>query len=51
MAAAFTSTADLAVLARRLEGELLVDDMARRVYSTDASEYQERPLAVALPAC
>jgi len=50
MAAAFTSTADLAVLARRLEGELLVDDMARRVYSTDASEYQERPLAVALPA-
>ena len=42
--------ADLAALARRLEGQLLVDDAARRIYATDASEYQERPLAVALPA-
>ena len=39
----------LAALASRLEGELLVDDLSRTIYSTDASEYQERPLAVALP--
>jgi FAD/FMN-containing dehydrogenase/Fe-S oxidoreductase len=41
--------ADLRVLAVRLEGDLLVDDVSRTIYSTDASEYQERPLAVALP--
>jgi FAD/FMN-containing dehydrogenase/Fe-S oxidoreductase len=39
----------LAELARRLEGEVRADDVARAIYSTDASEYQERPLAVALP--
>jgi FAD/FMN-containing dehydrogenase/Fe-S oxidoreductase len=39
----------LAELARRLTGELRLDDVARRIYSTDASEYQQRPLAVALP--
>jgi FAD/FMN-containing dehydrogenase/Fe-S oxidoreductase len=39
----------LADLARRLEGELRADAVARAIYSTDASEYQERPLAVALP--
>jgi len=44
-----TSTAGLAALADRLSGDLLVDDLARTIYSTDASEYQERPLAVALP--
>jgi FAD/FMN-containing dehydrogenase/Fe-S oxidoreductase len=37
-------------LAARLTGELRVDDVARTIYSTDASEYQERPLAVAFPA-
>ena len=37
-------------LAARLEGELRIDDLTRTIYSTDASEYQERPLAVALPA-
>lgn len=36
-------------LAARLAGELRLDDVARTIYSTDASEYQERPLAVALP--
>ena len=40
---------DLTALARRFEGELLVDALARAAYATDASEYQERPLAVALP--
>jgi FAD/FMN-containing dehydrogenase/Fe-S oxidoreductase len=39
----------LADLARRLAGDLRVDDLARTIYSTDASEYQERPLAVAIP--
>jgi FAD/FMN-containing dehydrogenase/Fe-S oxidoreductase len=44
------AAADLDALARRLAGDLLVDDLARTIYATDASEYQERPLAVALPA-
>ena len=39
----------LAALAARLDGELLVDDTTLTIYATDASEYQERPLAVALP--
>jgi FAD/FMN-containing dehydrogenase/Fe-S oxidoreductase len=39
----------LAALGRRLAGELLVDGLTLTAYSTDASEYQERPLAVALP--
>jgi FAD/FMN-containing dehydrogenase/Fe-S oxidoreductase len=43
------ATVDLAPLAATLDGELLVDDLARTIYATDASEYQERPLAVALP--
>ncbi|NCY02043.1 MAG: FAD-binding oxidoreductase [Planctomycetia bacterium] len=42
--------ARLASLATRLEGELRLDDLARTIYATDASEYQERPLAVAVPA-
>jgi len=41
--------ADLKRLADTLEGDLLVDDLARTIYATDASEYQERPLAVAIP--
>jgi len=40
---------DLASLAARLEGELCTDGLALACYSTDASEYQERPLAVAFP--
>ncbi|MFM8413856.1 MAG: FAD-binding and (Fe-S)-binding domain-containing protein [Planctomycetota bacterium] len=40
----------LRALASRLDGELRLDDVALAIYSTDASEYQERPLAVALPA-
>jgi FAD/FMN-containing dehydrogenase/Fe-S oxidoreductase len=42
-------TATLADLAARLPGRVLLDDLTRTIYSTDASEYQERPLAVALP--
>ncbi|MBM4057660.1 MAG: FAD-binding oxidoreductase, partial [Planctomycetes bacterium] len=41
--------ARLARLADSLDGELLVDESWRAIYATDASEYQERPLAVALP--
>ncbi|MFZ4484924.1 MAG: FAD-binding oxidoreductase, partial [Chthoniobacterales bacterium] len=36
-------------LASRLEGDLLDDRTMRRLYATDASEYQEMPLAVAFP--
>ena len=40
---------ELAELAAKIAGELRVDDLSRAIYSTDASEYQEKPLAVALP--
>ncbi len=43
------SSSVLTSLAARLEGDLLVDSLARTAYATDASEYQERPLAVTLP--
>ena len=33
----------------RGDHQLLTDDLTRAIYSTDASEYQERPLAVACP--
>jgi hypothetical protein len=39
----------LSALAAQLEGELHWDTTLRRVYATDASEYQELPAAVALP--
>lgn len=41
--------AELALLASRLAGELHRDHVMRTLYATDASEYQEKPLAVALP--
>ncbi len=40
---------ELAELAARLEGPLHTGQMMRSLYATDASEYQEMPLAVALP--
>jgi FAD/FMN-containing dehydrogenase/Fe-S oxidoreductase len=43
------SSPPLGDLAARLRGKLLLDDVTRTIYATDASEYQERPLAVALP--
>ncbi len=39
----------LRALAARLDGELHHDRLSRTLYATDASEYQELPLAVALP--
>jgi FAD/FMN-containing dehydrogenase len=36
-------------LAAELDGELLFDSLHRRLYSTDASIYQQEPLAVAYP--
>ncbi|MEW4453518.1 FAD-linked oxidase C-terminal domain-containing protein [Bremerella sp. JC817] len=36
-------------LATKLQGTLHVDDTWRRLYSTDASAYQQMPLAVAIP--
>ncbi|MEO6994312.1 MAG: FAD-binding protein, partial [Lacunisphaera sp.] len=43
------SSTDLESLAARLTGELHFDRTMRSLYATDASEYQEMPLAVALP--
>ena len=40
---------DLSSLATRLTGELHFDATMRALYATDASEYQETPVAVALP--
>ncbi|NND96875.1 MAG: FAD-binding oxidoreductase, partial [Pirellulaceae bacterium] len=37
-------------LASDLDGEFHSGDLVRRIYSTDASAYQELPLAVAIPA-
>lgn len=36
-------------LARSMNGELHTGDLMRRIYSTDASAYQEMPVAVAIP--
>lgn len=44
-----TSLSDLPQLAARLSGALHFDHAMRTLYATDASEYQEMPLAVALP--
>lgn len=41
--------ASLVELQSQLDGELRIDSVARKVYSTDASAYQETPLAVAIP--
>jgi FAD/FMN-containing dehydrogenase/Fe-S oxidoreductase len=43
------ATPPLDRLAASLEGDVHLDDLARTIYATDASEYQERPLAVACP--
>jgi len=40
---------DLDALADRLEGTLHTGKLMRALYATDASEYQEQPLAVAMP--
>ena len=37
-------------LASELDGELHSGQLMRRLYSTDASAYQEMPLAVAIPS-
>ncbi len=42
-------TAALDQLAAQLAGDLQRDEAMRRLYATDASEYQEMPVAVALP--
>lgn len=41
--------AALSGLRDRFEGELHLDDTIRKLYSTDASAYQEMPVAVAIP--
>lgn len=42
-------SSDLQILAARLTGELHFDRTMRSLYATDASEYQEMPVAVAFP--
>lgn len=37
-------------LQRQLEGELLLDEMSRVLYATDASNYEIEPLGILLPA-
>jgi FAD/FMN-containing dehydrogenase/Fe-S oxidoreductase len=41
--------AQLLELKKTLEGDLYTDDMHRRLYATDASDFREVPLAVARP--
>ena len=36
-------------LAKKFDGEIQLDGLTRKIYSTDASAYQEKPLAVAFP--
>jgi FAD/FMN-containing dehydrogenase/Fe-S oxidoreductase len=48
---AVPAPADFAGLAAQLEGELHTGRTMRLLYATDASEYQELPLAVAFPRC
>ncbi len=40
---------NLKELSQALEGQLFTDKMLRTIYATDASAYQEMPLAVAIP--
>ncbi len=40
---------ELKELSRQLDGQLFTDDTMRMLYATDASAYQEKPLAVAIP--
>ncbi|WP_404308860.1 FAD-binding and (Fe-S)-binding domain-containing protein [Neorhodopirellula lusitana] len=40
---------DFANLVGAMRGDLHTDDLTRRLYATDASAYQETPLAVAIP--
>ena len=40
---------ELKKLSRQLEGELYLDNATRILYATDASAFQEKPLAVAVP--
>lgn len=40
----------LLLLSKKLDGELKLDDLHRRLFATDASVYQERPIGVAFPA-
>ena len=49
LGAASWSIERLAELQSTLDGELRFDSISRKLYSTDASAYQETPLAVAIP--
>src|SRR4030043_1416117 len=40
---------ELKLNAKQIEGDLLFDNTSRLIYSTDASAYREKPIAVARP--
>src|SRR4030043_1577153 len=40
---------ELKLIAKQIEGDLLFDNTSRLIYSTDASAYREKPIAVARP--
>lgn len=40
---------NLEKLKEKYEGEILIDELSRVIYATDASVYREKPLAVVLP--
>jgi FAD/FMN-containing dehydrogenase/Fe-S oxidoreductase len=40
---------ELRIVGEQMEGDLLLDNTSRLLYSTDASAYREKPLAVARP--
>ena len=44
-----TLTTSLSELSKKIEGELLFDELSRTIYATDASVYRQKPMAVALP--
>lgn len=44
-----TAVNSLNLLAARLQGDLLTDEINRIAYATDASSYREKPLAVVIP--
>ncbi|MBN1252356.1 MAG: FAD-binding protein [Bacteroidales bacterium] len=40
---------DLNILKKNIKGEIFFDNISKIIYSTDASSYKEKPLAIAIP--
>ena len=39
----------LSELDKKIEGEVRFDNLTRQLYSTDASDYQKKPVGVVIP--